>query len=400
MSRALGGIRVLDLTNVLAGPFCAYQLALLGAEVIKIEVPRDGDLARQLGADVELNRLRMGASFLAQNSGKKSVTVNLKTERGREVLRRLVKSADVLVENFRPGVMARLGLGYDQLRECNPSLIYCAISGFGQAGPLRDAPAYDQIIQGLSGMMSITGDAHSAPLRVGYPVADTISGITAAFAIAAALVRRHGTGEGAFIDVAMLDSAIVTMGWAVSNYLIAGQVPLPHGNDNVTASPSGSFRTGDGLLNIAANKQEQFETLMRLIERPDLVHDPRFAGREARKLNRQALTLEIEVALAAHPAAEWEAMLNRAGVPAGRVASVPEALQSEQVTSRGLLKTFDAVDGMPHAVTVARTGFKLSGGDPDPATPPPRLGAHTDEVLRGIGYTADEIEALRQADAI
>ncbi len=400
MSRALGGIRVLDLTNVLAGPFCAYQLALLGAEVIKVEVPDDGDLARQLGADAELNARRMGASFLAQNAGKKSVTVNLKTDAGRDVLRRLVKSADVLVENFRPGVMARLGVAYEQLRECNPSLVYCAISGFGQEGPLRDAPAYDQIIQGLSGMMSITGDAASAPLRVGYPVADTISGITAAFAIAAALVRRHGTGEGAFIDVSMLDSAIVTMGWAVSNYLIAGLVPLPHGNDNVTAAPSGTFRTADAPLNIAANKQEQFETLAQLIERPDLVRDPRFAGREARKQHRRELTQEIEAALAARPAREWETLFNRAGVPAGRVATVPQALDSRQVRSRELLKTFDAVEGVGRGITVARAGFKLSGGDPDPLTPPPVLGQHTDAVLADIGYTADEITALRKENAI
>ena len=201
MSKALGGIRVLDLTNVLAGPLCAYQLALLGAEVIKVEVPVHGDLARQLGSDAALNSQLMGASFLAQNGGKKSVTVNLKSQEGKSVLRRLVKSADVLVENFRPGVMARLGLGYEDLRECNPSLVYCAITGFGQDGPLRDAPAYDQIIQGLSGMMSVTGDQRSAPLRAGYPVADTISGITAAFAISSALVRRHGTGEGAFFFI-------------------------------------------------------------------------------------------------------------------------------------------------------------------------------------------------------
>jgi crotonobetainyl-CoA:carnitine CoA-transferase CaiB-like acyl-CoA transferase len=391
---------VLDLTNVLAGPFCTYQLAMLGAEVIKIEMPMGGDLARELGADPALNARHMGASFLAQNSGKKSVTLDLKTEAGREVLRRLVKSADVLVENFRPGVMTRLGLDYDQLRECNPSLLYCAISGFGQEGPMRDAPAYDQIIQGLSGMMSITGDARTAPLRVGYPVADTISGITAAFAIAAALVRRHGTGEGAFIDVSMLDSAIVTMGWAVSNFLIAGQAPQPHGNDNVTAAPSGTFRTADVLLNIAANKQEQFETLMHLIERPHLARDPRFAGREARKQHRRELTREIEDALAARPACEWESALNRAGVPAGRVVSVPEALDSAQVRSRGLLKTFDDVPGVGRPVTVARAGFRLSGGDPDPQTPPPALGADTESVLAGIGCTPEEIESLRRRHVV
>jgi crotonobetainyl-CoA:carnitine CoA-transferase CaiB-like acyl-CoA transferase len=296
--------------------------------------------------------------------------------------------------------MARLGVSYDELRECNPSLIYCAISGFGQEGPLRDAPAYDQIIQGLSGMMSITGDAHSAPLRVGYPVADTISGITAAFAVASALVRRHGTGEGAFIDVSMLDSAMVTMGWAVSNCLIAGREPTPQGNDNVTAAPSGTFRTRNGLLNVAANKQEQFEALVRLVGRTELATDPRFAGRQARKDNRAALTVELEAALALRPAAEWEAEMNRAGIPAGRVVTVAQALDSPQIRSRGLLQRFEQVDGVPRPVTVTRTGFKMSQGDPQASSPPPRLGQHTDEVLRDVGYTDDEILDLKARAAI
>ena len=190
----LEGVRVLDLTNVLAGPFCAYQLALLGADVIKVETPGTGDLARQLGASPELSAQLMGASFLAQNANKKSVTINLKSEEGKVAFRRLVETADVLVENFRPGVMARLGVGHDELKAVNPKLIYCAISGFGQEGPMRAAPAYDQIVQGLSGVMSITGDESSAPLRVGYPVCDSIGGITAAFAIASALVRQGRTG--------------------------------------------------------------------------------------------------------------------------------------------------------------------------------------------------------------
>ena len=192
MGGLLDGIRVLDLTNVLAGPFGAYQLALLGAEVIKVESPGAGDLARQLGADPALNKALMGASFLAQNAGKRSVTINLKTAAGRDVFRRLVGSADVVIENFRPGVMERLGLGYDVLREVRPGLVYCAISGFGQDGPLRDNPAYDQIVQGLSGVMSVTGDAASAPLRVGYPVADTIGGLTAH-----SPSRRRWCGAGA-----------------------------------------------------------------------------------------------------------------------------------------------------------------------------------------------------------
>jgi crotonobetainyl-CoA:carnitine CoA-transferase CaiB-like acyl-CoA transferase len=400
LTKALSGIRVLDLTNVLAGPLCAYQLALLGAEVIKVELPENGDLARQLGADASLNRPRMGASFLAQNGGKKSITVNLKSDTGRAVLRRLVASADVLVENFRPGVMQRLGLGYSELRATNRALVYCAISGFGQTGPMRDAPAYDQIIQGLSGMMSVTGDERCAPLRAGYPVADTVGGITAAFAIASALVGRQKSGEGAFIDVSMLDSAIVSMGWIVSNYLLAGEKPRPIGNDNFTAAPSGAFKTQSGLLNIAANKQEQFEALAKVLEREDLVRDPRFSERENRKRHRADLTAELESSLKRRPALEWEALLNRVGVPAGRVLSVPEALDSAQVMHRGLLQAFDEVAGVDRRVTVVSTGFKMSSGDPRVSSPPPRLGEHTTEILRDLGYSESEIGELRRAQAI
>lgn len=402
MSPALEGIRVLDLTNVLAGPLCAYQLALMGAEVIKVEMPGSGDLARQLGNDPELNRRLMGASFLAQNGGKKSVTVNLKHEAGKDVLRRLVAGSDVLVENFRPGVMARLGLGYEHLRGLNPRLVYCTITGFGQQGPLKDAPAYDQIIQGLSGMMSVTGDADSAPLRAGYPVTDTFSGIMGAFAIACALLRRQASGEGAFIDVAMLDSALVAMGWVVSNYLIAGTVPRPHGNDNFTAAPSGTFRARDGLLNIAANKQEQFEALARAIGREDLIADPRFAEREARKRNRAQLTVEIEARLQQRPAAEWESAFNRVGVPAGRVLDVTAALALPQVMERGLVHEFSGSEmaGVGRAVQVLKAGFCLDDAGPRPGLPPPRLGQHTDDVLAELGYSSEERAALRAQGAI
>src|ERR1700682_280392 len=400
MTKALAGIRVLDLTNVLAGPFCAYQLGLLGADVIKIEMPKTGGLARQLGADASLNAQLMGASFLAQNGGKKSVTVNLKSEDGKAVLRRLVEITDVLVENFRPGVMNRLGLGYDDLRKLKPSLVYCAISGFGTEGPMKSAPAYDQIVQGLSGVMSITGDDVCAPMRVGYPVADTIGGITGAFAICSALVRRSSTGEGSFIDLSMLDSILATMGWVVSNYLIAGVAPRPMGNSNFTAAPSGTFKTGHGLLNIAANKQEQFEALAKAVGRSDLIHDSRFANRENRKKNRGALTVELESALRASSAEEWEMVLNRIGVPAGRVLTVAEALQNQQIKHRSLLQTFDAVPGIDRSITLTRAGFKLMGADPAVASPPPRLGEHTEEVLRDVGYSETDIASLRAAGAI
>ncbi len=400
MGGLLDGIRVLDLTNVLAGPFGAYQLALLGAEVIKVEAPGAGDLARQLGADPALNKALMGASFLAQNAGKRSVTINLKSAAGKDVFRRLVRTADVVIENFRPGVMERLGLGYDALRELKPGLVYCAISGFGQDGPLRDNPAYDQIVQGLSGVMSVTGDAASAPLRVGYPVADTIGGLTAAFAIAAALVRRGRSGEGECIDVSMLEATLVTMGWQVSNWLIAGVHPRPLGNENMTAAPSGLFATGDGPLNIAANQQQQFEVLMRLIGRPELAADPRFADREDRKRNRFALKAEIEAALAAKSAREWSALFNAQGVPAGEVLDIPDVLEHPQVRQRELVKTFAGAPGVGKPVAVVRSGFRLKSGDPAPAAPPPALGADTSDVLASLGFTEEEIAGLRKARAI
>ncbi len=396
----LAGVRVLDLTNVLAGPFCGYQLALLGADVIKVEVPDGGDLARQLGADSELNRRFMGASFLAQNAGKRSITLDLKTPSGKDVFWRLLATSDVVLENFRPGVMQRLGLGFAALTAVKPDVIHCAISGFGQDGPLRHNPAYDQIVQGMSGVMSVTGDAQSAPLRVGYPMADTIGGLTAAFSISAALYRRAKTGRGEQIDVSMLESVLATMGWQVSNWLIAGVRPSPMGNENMTASPSGTFRTGEGLLNISANKQEQFEVLADLIGRSDLKTDPRFADREDRKRNRRDLTREIERALASRSAADWAETFNRSGVPAGPVLSVPDVLVHPQVTERGMVRTFSDVPGLDRDVSVTRTGFRLASGDPAPGRPPPMLGQDTRSILAELGYSDEEIDRFDADGAI
>jgi len=394
MSRALlEGVRVLDLTNVLAGPFATLHLALLGAEVIKIENPKDGDLARKLGVCPELNEQLMGTSFLAQNANKKSLSLNTKAPEGKDIFRRLVKTADVLVENFRPDVMPRLGLGYDALAAINPRLIYCAISGFGQTGPDALKPAYDQIIQGLSGVMAINGDERLNPLRCGFPVCDTVGGLNAAFAIMAALYHRERTGEGQFIDVAMLDSIMPLMGWVAANLLIGGQQPVLLGNDNFTAAPSGTFRTQDGYINIAANKQEQWEALCDVLGLPELKTDPRFQKRDVRKANRQALTPLIEAKLVERPTDQWVELLNAKDVPSGAILSLDAALHQPQVEHRAVLREVP-VEGIGPVrlfeltAKFAKTPGAISG-------PPPRLGAHTEDVLGTLGISRDEVAALR-----
>ncbi len=370
----LRGIRVLDLTNVLAGPYCSYQLMLFGAEVVKIEVPGSGDLARHLGPEPELNRAGVGASFLAQNAGKRSVELDLKDARQRGVFEDLVRGADVLLENFRAGVLARLGFDWEHLHDLNPGLVYCAISGFGQTGPMSQAPAYDQIIQGLSGMMSITGTEETAPLRVGFPVCDTVGGLMAALSISAALVGRDRTGQGCFLDLSMLEASLSAMGWTVSHYLISGTPPAPMGQQNVTAAPSGTFFTADGPLNIAANRQAQFEKLCEVVGRPDLLTDARFADREARKRHRTELNDELNKALRTRTAAEWEQLLPAVGVPAARILSVPQAVESGQLAHRGFFTDVPFPGDATRVVRASGNGVLIDGEPLRPTGAPPVLG--------------------------
>jgi CoA:oxalate CoA-transferase len=389
----LDGVRVLDLTNVLAGPFCTLHLALMGAEVIKIENPKDGDLARKLGIMPELNEKLMGTSFLAQNANKKSVTLNTKSPEGKEIFKALIKSADVLVENFRPDVMKRLGLGYDVLKEINPRLVYCAISGFGQTGPDSFKPAYDQIIQGLSGEMAVNGDERLTPLRTGFPVCDTVGGLNGAFAIMAALYHRERTGEGQFIDVAMLDSIMPLMGWVAANLLIGRQQPVVMGNDNFTAAPSGMFKTKDGHINIAANKQEQWESVCDVLGVPELKTDERFQKRDVRKKNRKLLTPLLEVKLAERPTAEWVELLNQNDVPSGEILSLEAALKQPQIQHRGTLQDV-AVEGVGTIPLFTLTAkFEKTPGAI--TAPPPRLAAHTAEVLATVGVTPERLAELK-----
>lgn len=390
----LEGIKVLDLTNVLSGPFATLHLAWLGAEVIKIENPTDGDLARKLGCVPEYNKKLLGTSFLAQNANKKSLTLNLKEAKAKEIFLKLVDAADVLVENFRPGVMDRLGLGYKTLADRNPKLVYCAISGFGQTGPDAFKPAYDQIIQGLSGVMAVNGDERLNPLRAGFPLCDTVGGLNAAFAIMAGLYHSSRTGEGQFIDIALLDSIMPLMGWVAANLLIGGQQPQLLGNDNFTAAPSGMFITQDGYLNIAANKQEQWEAVADVIGVPELKEDPRFKERDTRKKNRFALTPLIEEKLKQNTTAFWAEALNKAGVPSGEILSLGDALSQPQIEHRQTFQTVDTY-GIGEVKLFNMTAkFEKTPGFVE--TAPPTLSQHTEEILGVLGYSSAEIEEFRE----
>ena len=395
--KPLQGKRILDLTNVLAGPFCTYQLANLGAEVLKIETPVKGDLARNLGADPDLNSKGMGISFLAQNSGKKSITLNLKSKKGKILFRELVSEYDAVVENFRPGVMNRLDLSYESLKKNNSNLIYCAITGFGQDGPLSKNPAYDQIIQGLSGVMTITGDSENNPYRVGYPISDTIGGLTAAMAVSAALNAPKG---GSFIDVSMLEATLVTMGWVISNYLVGGVIPKAQGNENFTSSPSGSFQAKDGLLNIAANKDEQWELLANHLGRKDLIENPDFSNREMRKKNRLRLKAELETILTTKLVEEWVEELNKISVPAGPVLSIPEVLSHPQITKRGILTTLENIPGVEKSIDVLKAAVLFDGDHHQIDSNPPLLGADNTSVYSSLGLGEEEINQLKKEGVI
>jgi CoA:oxalate CoA-transferase len=391
MSSALAGTRVVDFSHVMAGPYASHLLCLLGAEVIKIESPGVGDAMRNYGADRRYDG--MAPAFIAVNAGKKSLVLNLKHPPALEAARRLIGGADVVLENFRPGVMARLGLDYQSVHSLQPRLVYCSVSGYGQHSPRRDWPAIDNIVQATSGMMSLSGENGDGPMRVGFPVVDTLTGQTAAFAIVAALLRRERTGTGEYIDVAMFDAALAFMASAVVPYLVTGRTLERTGNVGYSGQPTSAvFDAGDGRqISLGVVQQPQFETLARTLKREHWLADPRFANPDLRRQNSHAMRTELEAVFATQPASAWERQLSDAGVPCGMVREVSEALGLEGLEDRDIRIPLH-VSGLPDRqnVDIVNAGFKYSEGSPHIDQPPPKHGEHSESILESLGFDAAE----------
>jgi crotonobetainyl-CoA:carnitine CoA-transferase CaiB-like acyl-CoA transferase len=379
MTRPFEGIRVIDVTHVLAGPFAAYQFAVLGADVIKVEHPDDPDQSRGAGTDKELNRRNMGTAFLTQGSNKRSITLDLKQEKDRELLKKLVATADVFVENYRPGAFEALGLGYEALAAINPRLIYASFSAFGQSGPRGRQTAYDHVIQATSGIMAMTGTPEAHPVKFGSPAVDYATGMTGAFALSAALFQRERTGKGQRIDMAMLDVALILASSHLTGYLRNGVHPKPNGNRNPHATNS-AYATKDGLVMLGASNLRQQRRLWTLLERPDMIK----TTNEERDADREREAAALTEIMMSRSAGEWEEFLQARHVPAARVRTMGEALADPQLASRGIIHRHDGATGVVGAFGVPLAAFTFAHGGPQIDSPPPALGQHNDEILNKL----------------
>ncbi len=397
MSKPFAGVKVLDFTRVLAGPYGTYQLALLGADVIKVE-SREGDDMRFGNRKDAWEKRGLAAPWIAVNSGKRSITLDLKQPKALEVIKRLVKDADVVMENFRPGVMEKLGLGYETLKQINPRVIYCAVSGFGQVGPQAKTAAFDGMIQAMSGLMSITGFPANGPTRVGFAGADVMSGATAAFGVASALYQRTHTGKGQLVDVAMIDAVMGYLAQQFTEHMITGRVHEQAANLSVTRKPTGNlFKTEDGWIVLAVMTDPQFQRLMKVLGHEDRLSDPRFSDWPTRIANNNALHEIIEATMKTATSAAWIERFSKNDIPAGRVHSIPETAQLDLFQHRTVLQTVETEHG---PIKVIGSGFRLEHGGGSVDRPPATLGQHTDEVLREAGYSAADIAEMRDAKVV
>ena len=391
MTKPFAGVRILDFTRYVAGPFGTYQLALLGADVVKIE-PKISDDMRHSQLSKEWAAKGLGPSFMGINSNKRSLTLDLRKPKAVEIVKRLAKTADIVWENFRPGIMERFGLGYEVLKGINPRLIYCAVSGFGQNGPERGTAAFDGKLQAMSGIMSITGHEDKGPTRAGFALCDTIGAMTAAFAVASALYQRKETGLGQFVDVSMLDAALSFLSGQVAEHTVTGHIHRQYGNLSSTGKVTGNrFKAGEGDLMLAVMTERQFASLMKGLGREDALSDPRFVDWPSRSKNEPALRAIIEDALASDSAKNWEQRLTAADVPCAGIWTISEIVHHPQLAHRDVLQKIDSPDG---ELTLVGSGFRLAHGGGSIDRPPPRIGEHNAEILAEAGYDTADIAAL------
>ena len=396
MQRPFEGIRVIDATHVLAGSFAAYQLAVLGADVIKVEHPQESDQSRETGSDRALNQKRMGTSFLTQGSNKRALSLDIKTRQGQEIFKKLIATADVLVENYRPGALDALGLGYDALSKINPRLIYASMSAFGSKGPRRHHTAYDYVIQATSGIMAMTGTPEVNPVKFGSPAIDYATGTTGAFALASALFQRERTGKGQRIDMAMLDVAMMLMGSHITAHLRTGAHPRPAGNTNEYAT-NGCYPAKDGqLVMLGASNMRQYRRFWNVVGKPEMIKTDRDA-RERAKENEIATIIEI---LKMKTADEWEEFLQSRHVPAARVRTMGEALRDPHLDHRGIRHVHQDSEHIPGTLGVPVAAFQFAEGGPRVDTPPPMVGQHNAEILDSLGYDKAAIERLKMEKVI
>ena len=395
MAKALEGIRVLDLSRALAGPYCTMMLADMGAEVIKLEMPGRGDDSRSWGPPFVEGE---SAYFMSINRNKKSITLNMKSDKSTEIIHKLIKQSDVLVENFRPGAMERLGLDYERVKEMNPRIIYCSISGFGQDGPYRMLPGFDQVLQGMGGLMSITGELGGPPIKVGVAIADISGGMFASNGIVVALYNREKTGKGQMVDVSLLDSQVAWLTYRAGAYFASGEVPQPMGSGHPVIVPYQAFKAKDVYVNIAVGNDQLWERFCKAVGLENVMNDPKFATNAKRVENREEIVDIISDLIVTKNGEEWLKILTDAGIPCGPIYTVDKIFADPQVLHRKMMEELDH----PKAGKVKVTGIpiKLSDTPGEVETAPPVLGQHTQEILTELGYNDKDLEKLKQENVI